>query len=183
MVRPERFELPTFWFVARRSIQLSYGRKFVGLLPIYRVGWYSASTAISRIRRPTCVAHKATYCHARTQMLSVPLSLRRATFVKGLRKAELQLRRCLLQRSMRSCNLLRHVIRESAWTYAVARLQRKDRTPEWLSQLCYTVVMKTKGDPEFRRMWCVAAPLSHSAPGHRRTLAIQSDSPSKKRID
>src|SRR5215471_1545371 len=83
MVRPERFELPTFWFVARRSIQLSYGRKFVGLLPIYRVGWYSASTAISRIRRPTCVAHKATYCHARTQMLSVPLSLRRATFVKG----------------------------------------------------------------------------------------------------
>jgi hypothetical protein len=26
MVRPERFELPTSWFVARRSIQLSYGR-------------------------------------------------------------------------------------------------------------------------------------------------------------
>jgi hypothetical protein len=26
MVRPERFELPTFWFVARRSIQLSYER-------------------------------------------------------------------------------------------------------------------------------------------------------------
>jgi hypothetical protein len=25
-VRPERFELPTFWFVARRSIQLSYER-------------------------------------------------------------------------------------------------------------------------------------------------------------
>ena len=24
MARPERFELPTFWFVARRSIQLSY---------------------------------------------------------------------------------------------------------------------------------------------------------------
>ena len=23
MARPERFELPTFWFVARRSIQLS----------------------------------------------------------------------------------------------------------------------------------------------------------------
>jgi hypothetical protein len=28
MVRPERFELPAFWFVARRSIQLSYGRTF-----------------------------------------------------------------------------------------------------------------------------------------------------------
>lgn len=26
MVRPERFELPTAWFVARYSIQLSYGR-------------------------------------------------------------------------------------------------------------------------------------------------------------
>jgi hypothetical protein len=26
MVRPERFELPTLWFVARCSIQLSYGR-------------------------------------------------------------------------------------------------------------------------------------------------------------
>ena len=26
MARPERFELPTAWFVARYSIQLSYGR-------------------------------------------------------------------------------------------------------------------------------------------------------------
>jgi len=26
MVRAERFELPAFWFVARRSIQLSYAR-------------------------------------------------------------------------------------------------------------------------------------------------------------
>jgi hypothetical protein len=25
-VRPERVELPTYWFVANRSIQLSYGR-------------------------------------------------------------------------------------------------------------------------------------------------------------
>ena len=26
MARPERFELPTLWFVAKYSIQLSYGR-------------------------------------------------------------------------------------------------------------------------------------------------------------
>ena len=26
LVRPERFELPTLWFVAKYSIQLSYGR-------------------------------------------------------------------------------------------------------------------------------------------------------------
>ena len=29
MVRPERFELPTPWFVAKCSIQLSYGRKSI----------------------------------------------------------------------------------------------------------------------------------------------------------
>jgi hypothetical protein len=29
MARPERVELPTFWFVAKRSIQLSYGRAVV----------------------------------------------------------------------------------------------------------------------------------------------------------
>ena len=28
MARPERFELPTSWFVARHSIQLSYGRAY-----------------------------------------------------------------------------------------------------------------------------------------------------------
>jgi hypothetical protein len=32
MARPERVELPTFWFVARRSIQLSYGRVIASTL-------------------------------------------------------------------------------------------------------------------------------------------------------
>ena len=32
MVRPERFELPTAWFVAWYSIQLSYGRIRSGIL-------------------------------------------------------------------------------------------------------------------------------------------------------
>jgi hypothetical protein len=37
VVRPDRLERPTFWFVARRSIQLSYGRIFVsGLLAFER---------------------------------------------------------------------------------------------------------------------------------------------------
>jgi hypothetical protein len=31
MVRPERFERPTYWFVASCSIQLSYGRIFLQL--------------------------------------------------------------------------------------------------------------------------------------------------------
>ena len=34
MARPERFELPTTWFVARYSIQLSYGRfEGPGIIP------------------------------------------------------------------------------------------------------------------------------------------------------
>jgi hypothetical protein len=32
MVRPDRLERPTFWFVARRSIQLSYGRILLTIL-------------------------------------------------------------------------------------------------------------------------------------------------------
>jgi hypothetical protein len=34
MVRPERLELPAYWFEASRSIQLSYGRT---LCPLYKL--------------------------------------------------------------------------------------------------------------------------------------------------
>jgi hypothetical protein len=36
MARPGGLELPTFWFVARRSIQLSYGRTAINNRSICR---------------------------------------------------------------------------------------------------------------------------------------------------
>ena len=39
LARPERFELPTPWFVARYSIQLSYGRAAGNLWRDLRVSW------------------------------------------------------------------------------------------------------------------------------------------------
>ena len=41
MARPERFELPTPWFVARYSIQLSYGRvlNYITLMMAEREGF------------------------------------------------------------------------------------------------------------------------------------------------
>jgi hypothetical protein len=37
LVRPERFELPTYSSGGCRSIQLSYGR--IGVMQVYIVGW------------------------------------------------------------------------------------------------------------------------------------------------
>jgi hypothetical protein len=53
VVRPERVELPTFWFVARRSIQLSYGRILVTPSTIPRCD------ARLQLRSPDFVAHVA----------------------------------------------------------------------------------------------------------------------------
>ena len=38
-MRPERLELPTYWFEASRSIQLSYGRAkdIISIRPLFRV--------------------------------------------------------------------------------------------------------------------------------------------------
>ena len=45
MVRPERFELPTAWFVARFSIQLSYGRTKPAIITIRSLRCQSEAVA------------------------------------------------------------------------------------------------------------------------------------------
>ena len=50
MVRPERFELPAFWFVARRSIQLSYGRMVARKILSCRVGFGQTSSSHGKFR-------------------------------------------------------------------------------------------------------------------------------------
>jgi hypothetical protein len=53
MVRAERFELPTFWFVARRSIQLSYARMRTSI--DYQTGSKTPSSAARQglVRHPS----------------------------------------------------------------------------------------------------------------------------------
>jgi hypothetical protein len=46
MVRPERFERPTPWFVAKYSIQLSYGRALI-VLPGGEGGIRTLDTSLS----------------------------------------------------------------------------------------------------------------------------------------
>ena len=50
MVRPERFELPAFWFVARRSIQLSYGRMVARKILSCRIGFGQTSSSHGKSR-------------------------------------------------------------------------------------------------------------------------------------
>jgi hypothetical protein len=52
LVRPERFELPASWFVARRSIQLSYGRN--GQTDGHAFGrWWRRDAGSDRMLGPT----------------------------------------------------------------------------------------------------------------------------------
>ena len=46
MARPGGLELPTFWFVARRSIQLSYGRTAM-LILAQSFRWHAKSNSLS----------------------------------------------------------------------------------------------------------------------------------------
>ena len=48
MVRPDRFELPAFWFVARRSIQLSYGRNISNYISAFFRGWHFTEDRIGQ---------------------------------------------------------------------------------------------------------------------------------------
>jgi hypothetical protein len=63
LARPERFELPTSWFVARHSIQLSYGR--------------AASKRKWRISRPALIFGPRSYHNdpARQARYSHPVSI------------------------------------------------------------------------------------------------------------
>ena len=58
MARPERFELPTSWFVARRSIQLSYGRidQRNDIILAEREGLLGAARLVPSLRFGTAVA-------------------------------------------------------------------------------------------------------------------------------
>jgi hypothetical protein len=52
MVRPEGFEPPTLWFVAKCSIQLSYGRTLRGMQPFKDIGvWASEQAARHNVER------------------------------------------------------------------------------------------------------------------------------------
>src|SRR3984885_11342175 len=51
MVRPEGFEPPTLWFVAKCSIQLSYGRTLRGMQPSNDIG----VCALEQAARGLCV--------------------------------------------------------------------------------------------------------------------------------
>ena len=66
MARPERFELPTAWFVARYSIQLSYGRFEYRLYMRSSVPWSGVATFVaagwrllpSPVRGPSIAARR-----------------------------------------------------------------------------------------------------------------------------
>ena len=56
LARPERFELPTSWFVARRSIQLSYGRTLSKYADIWLTGDRSSTGGEGGIARGLAAA-------------------------------------------------------------------------------------------------------------------------------
>src|SRR5258708_23518886 len=82
MVRPERFELPAFWFVARRSIHLTYGRTAFESNPTYSTHYIQLVSASGGLYpaelRAHCVfnnlrlaAFRSTPCVLRTEVAKI----------------------------------------------------------------------------------------------------------------
>jgi hypothetical protein len=59
MVRPEGFEPPTLWFVAKCSIQLSYGRTLRGMQPFKDNGLWALEQAAKASLREKRVDSRA----------------------------------------------------------------------------------------------------------------------------
>ena len=60
VARPERVELPTFWFVARRSIQLSYGRAEMHMREDrlrHAAAKFNQSNCITPVKNGICTAN------------------------------------------------------------------------------------------------------------------------------
>ena len=55
MARPERLELPAYWFEANRSIQLSYGRAWSDRDPWYQKGGIQETEFRSQKRDLTAI--------------------------------------------------------------------------------------------------------------------------------
>jgi glyoxylase-like metal-dependent hydrolase (beta-lactamase superfamily II) len=73
-VRPERFELPTYWFEASRSIQLSYGRTQHDFTRARRACYHAASRSAMRL---------SAHCFAVTGLAYVPPWSVNAGFAAG----------------------------------------------------------------------------------------------------
>src|ERR1019366_1538759 len=83
-MRPERFELPAFWFVARRSIQLSYGRTVARKILSRQVGFGQNSSSHGKLHDSFCESWSAR--HACRQLSFVELDKVKIPAYEMLRK-------------------------------------------------------------------------------------------------
>ncbi len=89
-VRPKRFELPTFWFVAKRSIQLSYGRIFYSIFiyPLSRIERYLTFVELllrKRFNGPAELRAHFVFNFLKTAPLKPPACLAYARQLRGFR--------------------------------------------------------------------------------------------------
>ncbi len=119
MVRPERFELPTAWFVARYSIQLSYGRQLHKLVVLTVYG------APGEIRTPDRLV--------RSQVL-YPTELR----ARGTQSTYCQILLHFQRRMLETCRVVRPERFElpTAWFVARYSIQLSYGRPATGAELC-----------------------------------------------